>query len=153
MPDKKNHFNIRVYGLITNNQGEVLVTDEYQLDTRMTKFPGGGLKYGEGTVDCLKREIIEECNGQKIKNIKHYYTTDFFQQALFFKNHQLISIYYMAELDDSPVFVLSEKPYDFAALTNGNQSFRWVKIKSLNPDEFSFPIDKFVVHKLKQEGC
>jgi len=117
----------------------------------MTKFPGGGLKFGEGTIDCLQREIREECNGQEIKNIKHYFTTDFFQKTLFYKNQQLISIYYLAELDGAPVFKLSNCAFNFKEFKNGNQSFRWVKIKSLNPDEFSFPIDKFVIQKIKGE--
>jgi 8-oxo-dGTP diphosphatase len=152
MIEKEFRFNIRVYGIIKNQSDEILITDEFQLDTKMTKLPGGGLKYGEGTIDCLKREIREECNGQEIKNIRHFYTTDFFQEALFYKNHQLISIYYLAEFDEPLFFKVSERPFDFTEMKNGNQSFRWVKIKSLNPDEFSFPIDKFVVKILKEKG-
>ena len=72
-------FIIRVYGLVINPQNEVLLTDEYRYETNMTKFPGGGLHYGEGLIDCLKREFREECNGQEIENIRHFYTTDFFQ--------------------------------------------------------------------------
>jgi ADP-ribose pyrophosphatase YjhB (NUDIX family) len=83
-----NKFVIRVYALIINPSHEVLLTDEYQLNTIMTKFPGGGLEFGEGTIECLKREIAEECNGQQIENIRHYYTTDFFQKALFYDNKQ-----------------------------------------------------------------
>lgn len=88
LPDK---FNIRVYGIFINEKHELLVTDEFQLGTKMTKFPGGGLHFGEGTADCLRREMREECN-QEIERITHYYTTDFYQKALFFENHQLISI-------------------------------------------------------------
>ncbi|GAJ02545.1 unnamed protein product, partial [marine sediment metagenome] len=50
------HFVVRVYGLIINDKKEVLLTDEYQLGMKMTKFPGGGLEFGEGPVDCIKRE-------------------------------------------------------------------------------------------------
>ena len=35
-------FTIRVYALILNDQNDVLVTDEFQLGMKMTKFPGGG---------------------------------------------------------------------------------------------------------------
>jgi len=147
---KKGNFIIRVYGLILNEKQEVLLTDEFQLNMKMTKFPGGGLEFGESTLDCLKREMKEECNGQPIKNIRHFYTTDFYQKALFFENHQLISIYYTAELKEPLTFKISEKPFDFKKLINGKQSFRWVKIKTLKEDELSFPIDKFVVHKLKE---
>lgn len=144
------NFIIRVYGLILNDKNEVLITDEFQMGTKMTKFPGGGLEPGEGTIDCLKREIREECNAQEIKNIRHFYTTDFYQKALFYKNHQLISIYYLAELTQPIKFTISEKPFQLKRMENGNQSFRWKKIKDLNEDELSFPIDKFVANKLKK---
>jgi len=65
--EHRGQFVIRVYGLIINEWEEVLVTDEFQLGQRMTKFPGGGLHFGEGPVDCLVREMQEECTGQRIK--------------------------------------------------------------------------------------
>lgn len=143
-------FIIRVYGLIVNTKDEVLISDEYQLDTRMTKFPGGGLEFGEGPIDCLIREIKEECNGQELENIQHFYTTDFYQKALFFENAQLISIYYLANFREPLVFNVSEKPFNFRELKNGNQSFRWKRIKELEEGELTFPIDKFVARKLKE---
>ncbi len=142
-------FTIRVYTLILNDGNDVLVTDEFQLGMKMTKFPGGGLNFGEGTIDCLKREIMEECS-QEIENIRHFYTTDFYQKALFWDDYQLISIYYLASLKGPAQFPISGKPFDFSEMINGNQSFRWVNIQKLNPDEFTFPIDKHVAHLLKE---
>jgi len=141
---------IRVYGLILDGSGHVLVTDEFQLGQRMIKFPGGGLQFGEGPKDCLVREIAEECNGQKIEQIEHYYTTGFFQKALFYPDHQLISIYYTARLANPLKFRISDKPFDFPEMVNGSQSFRWVAINRLNHEEFSFPIDKLVAENLHQ---
>ena len=46
MAEKK--FNIRVYGLLINDRNEILVSDEFRMGVFMTKFPGGGLKFGEG---------------------------------------------------------------------------------------------------------
>ena len=148
--DTPKHFNIRVYGIFINNKDEVLVTDEFQLNTKMTKFPGGGLKFGEGTVDCLMREMREECQ-QEIEEIKHFYTTDFYQKALYYDDHQLISIYYSAKLKEPINFKLSNQPFDFKEFKNGNQSFRWIKIEALNADEFTFPIDKHVANLLKNK--
>ncbi|MBW6489588.1 MAG: hypothetical protein K0B15_00205 [Lentimicrobium sp.] len=51
----ENRFNIRVYGLIFH-KGNLLVSNEFRLGIHMTKFPGGGLIFGEGALDCLKRE-------------------------------------------------------------------------------------------------
>lgn len=141
-------YTIRVYALIINDEGMVLVTDEFQLGMKMTKFPGGGMLFGEGTIDCLKRELLEECD-QEIEDIQHFYTTDFYQKALFYDDHQLLSIYYKAKLKESVMFTISEKEFDFPELINGNQSFRWVEIQSLNPDIFTFPIDKYVALLLK----
>jgi 8-oxo-dGTP diphosphatase len=145
------NFVIRIYGVIMNESKEVLLTDEYQMGMKMTKFPGGGLHFGEGTIDCLRREFREECNGQEIKNIRHYYTTDFFQKALFYKNHQLISVYYLAELDKPVTFKISENAFDFDKLENGLQSFRWINLKNASPEMLSFPVDRIVMQKLMED--
>ena len=54
------NFNIRVYGICINSNNQVLVADEIVRGNYLTKFPGGGLEFGEGTRDCLKREFKEE---------------------------------------------------------------------------------------------
>ncbi len=141
---------IRIYGLIINNKKEVLLSDEFQLGMKMTKFPGGGMKFGEGPADCIKREAMEEF-GQEIDIISHFYTTDYFQEALFYKNHQLISIYYLVKFIDSIRFRVSTMPFDFEKMVNGSQSFRWKAIKDLNENDVSFPIDKKVVGLLKDK--
>jgi 8-oxo-dGTP diphosphatase len=150
LPEIK-HFNIRVYGLIIKNKAQILLTDEYVLDREMTKFPGGGLHFGEGPEDCLKREALEEF-GQGIEIIEHFYTTGFFQRALFFEDHQLISLYYRARFLEYPRFKISEKPFDFKAMVNGSQSFRWADIATLREEELSFPIDRHVLGLLKTRG-
>ena len=149
--EKINHINIRVYGLIINEKNEILLSDEYMLDRYMIKFPGGGLIPGEGTEDCLKREALEEF-GEEIEILSHFYTTGFFQKALFYEDHQLISIYYRARLKNEPSFKISAQKFDFIGETNGNQSFRWAKIKNLNEEELTFPIDRYVIKLLKSEN-
>jgi 8-oxo-dGTP pyrophosphatase MutT (NUDIX family) len=113
----------------------------------MTKFPGGGLHFGESTIDCLKREAVEEF-GQEIEIEKHFYTTDYFQKALFFDDQQLFSIYYTATFKLPVNFSISEKPFDYGVEENGKQSFRWVKLKHIETKMFSFPIDKKVAELL-----
>ncbi|QIA07227.1 NUDIX domain-containing protein [Draconibacterium halophilum] len=142
-------FIIRVYGLVINKKNELLISDEFELNTKMTKFPGGGLEFGEGLINGLKREFEEECNGQQIENVKHFYTTDFYQKALFYDDAQLISIYYLADLKPPLKFIISEYAFDFKIDAGQTQSFRWAKIKDLKVDDITFPIDKFVLNKLK----
>ncbi len=144
---EKKSFIIRVYGLFFNEKGQVLLSDEYFLDTKMTKFPGGGLEFGEGTIDCLKREAIEEF-GQEIEVEGHFYTTDFYQKALYFENAQLFSIYYFARFKENIQFKISEKPFDFEELKNGCQSFRWVDVNESLVELLTFPIDKKVADLL-----
>jgi 8-oxo-dGTP diphosphatase len=146
------HFNIRVYGLVINEDEEVLITDEYVLDQKMTKFPGGGMQFGEGTADCIKREAREEF-GQDIEIISHFYTTDFFQKSYFHKDHQIISIYYLIRFIDDIRFKISTTPFDFKELKNGNRSFRWIKIKDLTEDVLTLPIDRHVASLLREKYC
>lgn len=149
--NRNKRFIIRVYGLIINKNHELLISDEFELGMKMTKFPGGGLEFGEGLTECLKREFSEECQLQEITNIRHYYTTDFYQQALFFKNAQLINVYYLADLAGPVNFKISKEAFDFEIGGEQTQSFRWVKINDLKEDDITFPIDKFVLKKLKLE--
>ena len=53
-------FNVRVYGVLLDKANRLLVSDEFIRGNYFTKLPGGGLEFGEGTRDCLKRELKEE---------------------------------------------------------------------------------------------
>ncbi len=143
-------FTIRVYGILLNDRREVLLSDESYLGHRFTKFPGGGLEYGEGTLDCLRREIREE-TGCNIEILRHLYTTDFFQESKFHPGMQVISIYYLARFTGPPCFPVSDKPFDFPEDAERGQSFRWLPLKKLTPADVTLPIDKKVV-SLLQEG-
>ncbi len=144
------HFNIRVYGILINEKQGVLLSDEYCFDQYMTKFPGGGLKFGEGPEECLLREAREEFN-QDAEIIDHFYTTGFYQKAYFFEDHQLISIYYRINLKSYADLHISRKAFDFPAPVNGSQSFRWAAIESLSEKDLSFPVDRFVLNLLKEK--
>jgi 8-oxo-dGTP diphosphatase len=125
------------------------LSDEYVMDMYMTKFPGGGLEYGEGPPDCLIRECHEEMD-RKIRIKNHFYTTDFFQPTRFFAKTQLIGIYYEFELPKNKPLPASNKKFDFKSKENGAQSFRWVPFTSLRPEELTFPIDHKVAEMIIQ---
>ncbi|HQY12896.1 MAG TPA: NUDIX domain-containing protein, partial [Ferruginibacter sp.] len=105
-------FNIRVYGILMNEQQQVLVSDEFIRGKYYTKFPGGGLEFGEGTRECLAREFMEEMN-LKVEVGDHIYTTDFYQVSAFNPGHQIISIYYFVKALEPITAPLRSFPFDF----------------------------------------
>lgn len=148
-------FNIRVYGVLINEQRQVLVSDELIRGQYYTKFPGGGLELGEGTRDCLKREFIEEMD-LAIEVQEHLYTTDFFQPSAFNPDHQIISIYYRVKPLEEITARLSNKVFDFNheqleryKLLNEIETFRFIDWNDLTEESVTLPIDKIVVRLLK----
>ncbi|WP_316736968.1 NUDIX domain-containing protein [Pedobacter aquatilis] len=143
------YFNVRVYGLLVNHKNEVLVSDEEEHGFRFSKFPGGGLEFGEGLIDGLKREFVEECNAE-INVISHFYTTDFFEKSSF-NDSQVISIYYLVKETAPLALSFKTKIYDFDAEGEILQAFRWVKIENLNIEDITFKTDKTVAQLLKEK--
>jgi 8-oxo-dGTP diphosphatase len=146
----KSHFNVRVYGLLMNEQQQILLSDEEEFGKRFIKFPGGGLEYGEGLIEGLKREFIEECN-LSIEIDHHFYTTDFFVESVF-GGGQLISVYYLVTPKQDINFKLADFEFDFAEQEiSAKQSFRFVSIKDLEEKHVTFPVDKHVVNLLREK--
>lgn len=148
-------FNIRVYGILINEQKQILVADEMVRGMRLTKFPGGGLEVGEGTRDCLQREFKEEMN-LNVEVGNHIYTTDFFQKSAFNPDHQIISIYYYVKALEEISCPLRTKEFDFDERElmiyekeNEIETFRFIDWDSFSADSVTLPIDKFVVNMLK----
>ena len=149
-------FNIRVYGILLGENREVLVSDEYIRGGYYTKFPGGGLEFGEGTRDCLKREFMEEMNLQ-VDIGDHIYTTDYFQMSAFNPEHQIISIYYYAKALEPITAALRNKPFDFDEQQlviykekNEIETFRFITWNDFSPEELTLPIDKIVAGMIKK---
>lgn len=150
-------FNIRVYGILTNEKKQVLVSDEFIRGQYYTKFPGGGLELGEGTRDCLAREFMEEMS-LKVSVEEHLYTTDFYQRSAFNPAHQIISIYYRVKALEDIKAPLRNKPFDFDeeqlkiyAEKNEIETFRFIDWHELSPESVSLPIDKIVVEMLRSQ--
>ncbi|MFD2968660.1 NUDIX hydrolase [Sphingobacterium bambusae] len=135
-------FNVRVYGILLNDNNEVLISDEKTQNVAFTKFPGGGLEYGEGLIDALKREFLEECD-LRIEVVQHIYTTDFYEKSSF-NESQIISIYYQVRPLENIQFDVKVSPFDFS---NEKQQekvevFRFVQLNQLEEDELTFKTDK-----------
>lgn len=130
-------FNVRIYALIFNSEGQLLLCDEVHREKHMIKFPGGGLEWGESTIDCLKRELMEELN-LELREHELFYATDFFQVSYFNPNDQVLSIYYRCSVVGNPV--PKEK----------NVNFFWANLQNINTEDITFPIDQHVLNLLKQ---
>jgi 8-oxo-dGTP diphosphatase len=124
-------FNVRVYGIWIDND-RLLVNEEFIRGRRVIKLPGGGLELGEGAIDGLKREWMEEL-GLEIEVLRHYYTTDFFQQSAF-DDSQVISIYYLVRANADSILqntMPEERTY-------------WMPLSDVTEDTFTLPIDRLV---------
>jgi 8-oxo-dGTP diphosphatase len=147
-------FNLRVYGILLGDNREVLVSDEYIRGNYYTKFPGGGLEFGEGTRDCLKREFKEEMD-LDVAVGDHLYTTDFFQMSAFNPEHQIISIYYFVRALEPIKAPLRTKPFDFDerelriyAERKETETFRFIPRALFSEESVTLPIDKVVARLL-----
>jgi 8-oxo-dGTP pyrophosphatase MutT (NUDIX family) len=144
-------FNVRVYGLLVHN-GRLLVADELinvpgmkgTAGLRVTKFPGGGLEFGEGPKDCLIREVREEI-GVEAFEVEHFYTTDLFQESAFRAGQQIISIYFTFRVADPLVLPVSAVPFDFKQQVEDEESFRWLDLSTASVEDVTLPIDRVVL--------
>lgn len=136
-------FTIRVYGLLVHN-GHILVSDELIKAQRITKFPGGGLEFGEGLKDCLIREIREEIGVEALDPV-HFYTTDFFQQSAFHSTPmQVVSVYYTFRVADLDAIPVVDVPFTGNKGPGDQEVFRWLRIQDGRDDELSLAIDRVV---------
>ncbi|RYY55801.1 MAG: NUDIX domain-containing protein [Chitinophagaceae bacterium] len=153
-----NQFSLRVYGLLINDKNQVLVSDEYIRGGYYTKFPGGGLEFGEGTRDCLVREFMEEMN-LKVEVGEHLYTTDFYQMSAFNPAFQIVSIYYYVKALEPISAPLRDKPFDFDAAQlaiyhekKEIETFRFIDWDDFSGEIVTLPIDKIAADMVKMNG-
>jgi ADP-ribose pyrophosphatase YjhB (NUDIX family) len=145
-------FNIRVYGVLINEEKKILVADEFIRGKYYTKFPGGGLELGEGTRDCLKREFKEELDID-VAIGDHIYTTDFFQLSAFNPAHQIISIYYYVNPLEEIKSARQQNEFIPVEKNHLNDeeidSFRFIDWDFFSDESVTLPIDKIVAKLVK----
>ena len=132
-------INIRVYAIYLNEKNELMALDERYAGEKLIKLPGGGLEFGEGTIECLHREFAEELN-LKIEVLEHFYTQEDFLVSRFRENEQLLTIYYtvnILNLDELKILDVSI------------ENVKWISLHEENP--LPLPIDKIVFQKLKEK--
>ncbi len=89
---------------------------------------------------------MEECSAE-IEVISHFYTTDFYIKSAF-NDSQVIGVYYLVKNTSSLDLAFKTEPFDFDEQGDVLQSFRWVNLADLRPDDVTFPADRHVVKLL-----
>ena len=148
-------FNVRVYGILQDSNKRILVSDEFIRGAYITKLPGGGLEFGEGTRACLQREFKEETD-LDVTIGQHIYTTDFFQISAFNYKDQIVSIYYCVHAHEPIALQTKNLPFDFAPNQTADPTtccevFRWIEWDHFNEASLTLPIDKIVAGMVKSK--
>lgn len=138
-------FNVRVYGLLINADRQILVSDESRFGKQFTKFPGGGVEFGEGLHDALKREFLEEVD-LEIQVHDLFYVNDFLQLSAFNPQHQLLSFYYFVSAEIMPTNLATP------TTTGDGETQRWIPLHDLSEKNMTFPLDKLVAEKLNKKS-
>lgn len=139
-------FNVRVYFFLMAGGApgalfgdRVLLSDEIIAGRRYTKWPGGGLEFGEGPEDCARREAVEEL-GQPINLGPLVHATGEFVRSAWRPDEQVLCHYYLARLEAEAAFRIAAAPFEFEA--GAVQSFRWVDLDDLDEGDLSFATDR-----------
>jgi 8-oxo-dGTP diphosphatase len=141
-------FNIRGYGIVIQHN-RVLVSIELIGGKEITKFPGGGLTWGEGLAECVKREFLEE-NGLHVNTGECFYVTDFFVPSAFNAKQQVISCYFFTTVAEGQEIPLQQTQNTQPGGATWHR-LAWVDLNLINADMFYFPIDKKVAEMLRQK--
>lgn len=137
-------FNVRAYGVLIHNNQLLLIHESYP-NLEMIKLPGGGLEFGEGLRDGLKREFYEEL-GMEITVGDHLYTTDFFQPSAFDPENQIIAVYYRVEPAANAFHPEKIIPRE------SHLKIRWQPLETLDSNIFTFPIDRIITPLILKLG-
>lgn len=132
--DELNGFSVRVYGVCLE-EDKVLCLQENFEGKSYCKLPGGGLEFGEGVIECLKREFLEELNVQ-IEIIGHLYTQEDFVESFLKNGKQLLFIYYIVRIINLADLNIGDK--NITGVT-------WRRIDGINP--FGLPLDNIAFNK------
>ncbi|MGV8914622.1 MAG: NUDIX domain-containing protein [Kaistella sp.] len=132
-------INVRVYAAAVKDKKVLVLFEEYAGEYLM-KLPGGGLEFGEGVLDCLRREFDEELN-IKINIIEHLYTQEEFLVSRFRANEQLLTLYYVVEIVDETEFLIMDPCIEKA---------EWISLET-EENPFTLPVDQIVFEILKKK--
>ncbi len=140
-------FTIRVYGLLIHNN-QLLLSRENILGEIFTKFPGGGLEFGEGIMDCLHREFREEVD-ISLSKAEHFYTSENYVKSVFHTPpKQVICVYYLVETEEIDKIKIDNPDHNETLIRDEDQILYWCPLEKLKEQGIELPLDKLVIEKL-----
>ncbi len=129
-----------VGALIFNNTGEVLMIRTHKW-SNLWGIPGGKIKWGEPSVDALRREILEE-TGLKVTAIKFVLVQDCIHSKEFYRDAHFVLLNYTCRCAGKPKVVLNEE----------GREFRWLKISDAKKLKLNKPTKVLISAVLKKSA-
>jgi phosphoglycolate phosphatase-like HAD superfamily hydrolase/ADP-ribose pyrophosphatase YjhB (NUDIX family) len=126
-----------VGGLISNADGEVLLV-RTQKWSNLWGIPGGKIKFGERSVDALRRELREE-TGLEVEDIRFVMVQDCIRSREFYREAHFLLLNYSCRIAGTPRVVLNDEA----------QEFRWVRPEAALTLTLNQPTRVFLVEVLK----
>lgn len=141
------NFNIRVYGILTDSEGRILISHERIKNQACVKFPGGGLEYGEGLKDGLMREFQEELS-LNVRVDELLFITDFFIQSAFKSEDQIVSVYFSVSSDALDSISTADEWPSPESVVDKKQLIQWINPSDIDIEQLNFPGDKAMLNRL-----
>jgi phosphoglycolate phosphatase-like HAD superfamily hydrolase/ADP-ribose pyrophosphatase YjhB (NUDIX family) len=116
---------ITVGGLIFNSRNEALLVRTHKW-SNLWGIPGGKVKWGESSLDALRRELKEETN-LEVEGIEFVLVQDCIHSKEFYRDAHFVLLNYLCRCSQSEPVKLNDEA----------QEYRWVTI----PDAFKLPIN------------
>ena len=150
-------FNVRVYFFLLDRplidgqpdpDSQVLLSDEFLSGKNCTKWPGGGLEFGEGPRECALREAEEEL-GQPIALGPLVHATGNFVRSSWRGEEQVLCQYYLATLISPVEFRVATELHAYPG--ENAESFRWKPLSKVDKQDLTFEVDQDAIQALKDK--
>ena len=96
-------FRVGAYGLLVED-GRILITKTRTRTGVLLNFPGGAVELGEGALEALRREFVEE-TGLSVRATHLAHASEAFFQSRDYPENQLIKLYWVVERDGGELLV------------------------------------------------
>jgi 8-oxo-dGTP pyrophosphatase MutT (NUDIX family) len=93
--DLPSRFRVGAYGLLIE-EGRILITRTKTRTGILQNFPGGALELGEGALEALRREFLEE-TGLRVRPGALAHASESFFRSRDYPENQLVKLYWLVD--------------------------------------------------------